>query len=79
MPITFENGKVKDGKLNDDTVFEIMCHPKKSESFNVIIPMEKLKKYFPRAASPKEIEEKLLALCERLYQQQMAKKRGNER
>ncbi len=69
----------KDGKLNDDTVFEIMCHPKKSESFNVIIPMEKLKKYFPRAASPKEIEEKLLALCERLYQQQMAKKRGNER
>ena len=67
------------GLLNDDAVFKILSEQKKPESFNVVIPVEKLKKYFPRAASPKEIEEKLLALCERLYQQQMARKHGNER
>ena len=67
------------GQFTEDAVFEIMCRPKKAESFNVVIPIEKLKKYFPKAVSPKEIEEKLLALCERLYQQQLAKKRANER
>ena len=69
----------KDKKLNEDLILQIMSERKKPESFNVIIPIDKLKKYFPKAVSPKEIEEKLLALCERLYQQQQAKKRANER
>lgn len=69
----------KDKELNEDLILQIMSERKKPESFNVIIPIDKLKKYFPKAVSPKEIEEKLLALCERLYQQQQAKKRANER
>ena len=68
----------KDKMLNEDLILDIMCEKKKPENFNVVIPVEKLRKYFPKSTSPKEIGEKLLALCERLYQQQMAKKSRNQ-
>lgn len=62
-----------DKLLDEDSVFDIMKEQKKPDNYNVVIPMNKLLKYFPKAASPKEIEEKLLSLCERLYQQQQTK------
>ena len=68
----------REGKFNEETAFSIMQEQKKPEQFNVVIPMDKLTKYFPRNASPKEIGEKLLALCEGLYQQQIKRKSKNQ-
>ena len=70
----------KEGNFNDDTAFTIMQEQKKPESFNVIIPYEKISKYFSKNCSPAEIAERLLALCERIYQQkQNNKQHSNER
>lgn len=61
----------KEGKLNDDSMLSLMQEHKKPDGFNVIIPMEKIGKYFPKNLTPKEIGERILMLCDRLYRDKM--------
>ena len=37
----------RDGKLNDDTMLDIMMEQKKPEGYNVVLSADKLRKYFP--------------------------------
>ncbi len=39
----------RDGKLNDDTMLDIMMEQKKPEGYNVVLSADKLRKYFPRS------------------------------
>ena len=46
----------QEGKLNDDTILDIMMEQKKPDSWNVTLSGEKLKRYFPRSYTPVQIE-----------------------
>ena len=61
----------QEGKLNDESMLSLMQEHKKPDGFNVIIPMEKISKYFPKNLTPKEIGERILMLCDRLYRDKM--------
>ena len=52
------------GELNEDTMLEIMLEHKKPQDFSITLPMEKLKKYFPKSYSPAKIEETIFKLLE---------------
>lgn len=52
------------GELNEDNMLEIMMEQKKPESFNIIIPMDKLRKYFPKSYSPAKMEETIFKLLD---------------
>ena len=54
----------QDGKLNDDTMLGIMMEQKKPENWNLSLPMDKIKKYFPRSYTPQRMEETIIKLLE---------------
>lgn len=54
----------RDGKLNDDTMLDIMMEQKKPEGYNVVLSAEKLRKYFPRSYTPQKMEETILKLLD---------------
>ena len=56
------------GRLDMDTIFVIMTEEKGNQKETVKIGMEKLKKYFPRGTTPKQMEETILRLLERELQ-----------
>lgn len=56
------------GRLDMDTIFAIMTEEKANQRETVKIGMAKLRKYFPRGTSPKQIEETILRLLERELQ-----------
>ena len=54
----------RDGKLNDDTMLDIMMEQKKPEGYNVVLSADKLCKYFPRSYTPQKMEETILKLLD---------------
>ena len=54
----------RDGKLNDDTMLNIMMEQKKPEGYNVVLSADKLRKYFPRSYTPQKMEETILKLLD---------------
>lgn len=64
------------GELNEDNMLEIMTEQKKPESFNIIIPMDKLRKYFPKSYSPAKMEETIFKLLEQWLKH---RQRGQDR
>ena len=54
----------RDGKLNDDTMLDIMMEQKKPEGYNVVLSADKLRKYFPRSYTPQKMEEPILKLLD---------------
>ena len=46
-----------EGKLNDDAILGIMLEQKKPENWNLTLPMEKIRKCFPRSYTPQRMEE----------------------
>ena len=54
----------RDGKLNDDTMLDIMIEQKKPEGYNVVLSADKLRKYFPRSYTPQKMEETILKLLD---------------
>ena len=64
------------GELNEDNMLEIMTEQKKPESFNIIIPMDKLRKYFPKSYSPAKMEKTIFKLLDQwLKRRQRAQER----
>ena len=49
-----------EGKLNEDTILGIMLEQKKPENWNLTLPMEKIRKYFPRSYTPQRMEETIM-------------------
>ena len=56
------------GRLDMDTIFAIMTEEKANQRETVKIGMDKLRKYFPRGTTPKQIEDTILRLLERELQ-----------
>ena len=54
----------REGKLNDDSMLDIMMEQKKPEGYNVVLSADKLRKYFPRSYTPQKIEETILKLLD---------------
>ena len=62
------------GRLDMDTIFAIMTEEKGNQKETVKIGMEKLKKYFPKGTTPKQMEETIIKLLER----ELQRKRGRD-
>lgn len=62
------------GRLDMDTIFAVMTEEKGNQKETVKIGMEKLKKYFPRGTTPKQMEDTILRLLER----ELQRKRNRE-
>ncbi len=54
----------QEGRLNDDTMLDIMTEQKKPEQYSVTISGDKLRKYFPRSYTPQRMEETILKLLD---------------
>ena len=54
----------REGKLNDDSMLDIMMEQKKPEGYNVGLSADKLRKYFPRSYTPQRMEETILKLLD---------------
>ena len=62
------------GRLDMDTIFAIMTEEKGNQKETVKIGMERLKKYFPKGTTPKQMEDTIIKLLER----ELQKKRGRD-
>ena len=62
------------GRLDMDTIFAIMTEEKGNQKETLKINTSKLKKYFPKNTTPKQIEETIIKLLERGLQ----RKRGRD-
>ena len=56
--------KSRAGELNEDTVLSIMSEEKKPEKYDLTISGDKLRKYFPRSYTPRQMEDTILKLLE---------------
>lgn len=54
----------QEGKLNDDSMLDIMMEQKKPEQNNVSIPVDRLRQYFPRSYTPQRMEETIMKLLD---------------
>ena len=62
------------GRLDMDTIFAIMTEEKGNQKETVKIGMERLKKYFPKGTTPKQMEDAIIKLLER----ELQRKRGRD-
>lgn len=67
----------REGKLDMDTIFEIMSEEKPNQREKIKIPAERFEKYFKRGTSPQVIEETIFKALD-FYQTALAKKRSQE-
>ena len=54
----------QEGRLTDDTMLGIMMEQKKPENWDLKLPMDKIRKFFPRSYTPQRMEETILKLLE---------------
>lgn len=54
----------QEGKLDDDAILSIMTEQKKPEVWNLTLPMDRIKKYFPRSYTPQRMEETIIKLLD---------------
>ena len=52
------------GELNEDNMLQIMMEQKKPQAASINIPLDKLRKYFPKSYSPARIEETIFKLLD---------------
>ena len=54
----------QEGKLSDDAMLGIMMEQKKPENWDLKLPMDRIRKYFPRSYPPQRMEETIIKLLE---------------
>lgn len=54
----------QEGKLNDDAMLGIMMEQKKPETWDLMLPMDKIRKFFPCSYTPQRMEETIIKLLE---------------
>ena len=52
------------GELNEDNMLQIMMEQKKPPNTSITIPLDKLRKYFPKSYSPQRMEETIFKLLD---------------
>ncbi len=65
-----------EGKLNDDRMLGIMSEQKKPEIMDIRLPLERIRKYFPRSFTPSQMEKTIFKLLDTW---QKKRQRENER
>jgi len=68
----------QESKLNDDAMLDIMMEQKKPETWDLKLPMDKIRKYFPRSYTPQRMEETIIKLLD-MWMKQQKKKRDQQR
>lgn len=68
----------QEGKLNEDTMLEIMMEQKKPINRNVVLSEDLLKKYFPRSFTQERIEGIVIKLLDRWLQIQKQKQQNRD-
>ncbi len=68
----------QEGKLNEDTMLEIMMEQKKPISRNVVLSEDLLKRYFPRSFTQERIEGIVIKLLDRWLQIQKQKQQNRD-
>lgn len=63
----------QEGKLNEESMLEIMCEQKKPDWDRITLGGEKLRKYFPRSYTPQQIEKVIYHLLD-LWQKKQPEK-----
>ena len=66
----------RQGELTDDTVLGIMMEQKKSECWNLTLPMNRITKYFPRSYTPQKMEETIFCLLESWMRRRVKQQEG---
>lgn len=66
----------QEGKLNDDAMLGIMMEQKKPENWDLKLPMDRIRKYFPRSYTPQRMEETIIKLLENWMKK---RQRGQQR
>ncbi len=61
----------QEGKLDDDSMLGIMTEQKKPESGNLTLTLEKLRKYFPKSYTSKQIEKTIYRLLDMWYKRRI--------
>ena len=61
------------GRLDMDTIFAIMTEEKANQKETLKIKTDKLKKYFPKGTTPKQMEDTILRLLERELQKKRSR------
>ena len=54
----------QEGKLNDDAMLGIMMEQKQPGNWDLKLPMDRIRKYFPRSYTPQRMEETIIKLLE---------------
>lgn len=52
------------GHLGEDMILSIMSEQKKPESFKLVIPLDKISRYFPKSYTPAKMEETIIKLLD---------------
>ena len=68
----------QEGKLNEDTMLEIMMEQKKPINRNVVLSEDLLKRYFPRSFTQERIEGIVIKLLDRWLQIQKQKQQNRD-
>ena len=68
----------QEGKLNEDTMLEIMMEQKKPINRNVVLSEDLLKRYFPRSFTKERIEGIVIKLLDRWLQLQKQKQQNRD-
>ncbi len=64
------------GELNEDNMLQIMMEQKKPQDSSIVLPLDKLRRYFPKSYTPARIEETIFKL---LDQWMKRRQRSSER
>lgn len=54
--------------LNEDSMLSLMMTPKKPECMDLVIPADKIKRFFPKSYTPEQIQTVIFKLLERWVQ-----------
>ena len=61
------------GQLDMDTIFAIMTEEKANQKETLKIKTDKLRKYFPKGTTPKQMEDFIIRLLERELQRKRSR------
>ncbi len=61
-------------QLDVDTIFEIMSEEKANQKERIKIPVDRIRKYFPKNLSNAQIEEEIVKMCEARYRKKLKQK-----
>lgn len=68
-----------EGKLNMQEIYSLMGMPKANQREKITFQYERVRKYFPRGYTPKQIEDKIITILEERQRKLQRKKDEPER